>query len=137
MQVDDIRAIFADKDPLCRSGTIECECVRVAGERASCIILVVDSAAAVLRKQSVIKYDVLHATVVNRDAPDIHCLRVTTKVDVDCRKVDRTGQLVQRAIRWRRDRNMKARRCQRTGQVSRNVTDAANLAAGQGAVLGC
>jgi hypothetical protein len=32
---------------------------------------------------------------------------------------------------------MKARRCQRTGQVSRNVTDAANLTAGQGAVLGC
>jgi hypothetical protein len=137
MQMDNIRALFAGKNPFGRGGTIESERVRVTGKWPSCIILVIDSAAAVLCKQCVIKNDVLHAAVVNWDVPDIYGSCAAAKVDVDCRQVDGTRKLVQCAIRWRCNRRMPARSGQSERQVTHDIANAADFAAGQGAGLGC
>lgn len=135
MQVDDIGWSLAHSDPLGGRGAEKSECICIACKRSTRLILMIDTAAAVLREQGVIENDVLYATVFDWDAPDIYGLRATAKVDVDRRQVDGTGQFVQRAVRWRRNRRAPASGRQSKRQVTHDVTDAANLAAGQGAVF--
>ncbi len=136
MQMYDIRTLIAGENPFGRRRAVECEGVRIAREWSSRLVLVVNTAATVLCEQCVIKNDVLHSPVAARDIPGVYDLRAATKVDVDRAEAGSTRQLVQASVRRRRNRCSPTCRGQGKRQIANDVADAANFAAGQGAVLG-
>jgi hypothetical protein len=82
-----------------------------------------------------IENDVSHAAV-SRDLPGVDDLRAAAKLDVDRAEAGSARQLVQASVRWRRNRSAPTRGDQGKRQIANDVADAANFAAGQGAVLG-
>ena len=80
--------------------------------------------------------DIAYAKAFAWNFPDADGIRFAAKIDVDRCQNARIGQPVQRAVRRRRDGNVPTLGRQSDRQVADNVANPADLATGEGAVLG-
>ena len=83
-----------------------------------------------------VKHEIANARVAARYEPGFDRFELAAIGNVERTKSLGAIDAMQRAIRRRRDRRHPAEFRQRDVQVAHDVTDAAHLAAGQGAVLG-
>jgi hypothetical protein len=88
-------------------------------------------------EQRVVENEIVYAFGSARDLPAVDGLDGTAETNLDRADLPCVIDPVQRAVRRGSNGGLPAEFCERDRKVAHDVADAADLAAGQGAVLGC
>mgnify|MGYP001813499159 CR=1 FL=1 len=135
MQMNDVRSVLCGPR---RAGSAEQrELVCVGRKWTRTVLAEVDQAFAIRCEQRMIEDEILDALVAARHAPGVQRFIEATVYDLDGAELFRAIDLVQGAVGWRRHGRPPAEIGKRDGKVAHDITDAADLAAGQCAVFGC